>query len=42
MKAKKRITPHEHGSKTRTPASRSVLRELFPAEVANFQSEVAP
>lgn len=34
MKAKKRITTHEDGPKTKTPARRGVFRDLFPAEEA--------
>ena len=34
MKAKKRSTPNEHGSKAKTPTGRSVFRDLFPAEEA--------
>jgi len=34
MKAKKRSTPNEHGAKAKTPAGRSVIRNLFPAEEA--------
>src|SRR5687768_9417271 len=34
MKAKKRTTRNEHGPKAKTPAGRSVFRDLFPAEEA--------
>ena len=34
MKSKKRITPHEHGPKAKTPEGRGVFHDLFPAEEA--------